>query len=120
MLASSSSFQRGSGAPLMYQSAPLSATNMPYGVELIQQEVVAVHDQHVSIAAGVTATLDGYVRWNGVRPRVTLIGILKRHWHARLIAVDDDIWDADRRALPDGAEIRVQPAVEADARDKRL
>ena len=98
-----------------------AAADALQGVELVQLAAVAVDDQRVAVAvAGVRLPLDGNLRRDRVRALVALVGVLERDARLRRrLAVDDDVGDADLRAVPEaGAEVGVDRAV-ADRGDQR-
>ena len=77
-------------------------------VHLVEQLVVGVEHEHVAVAGAVGAALDGRVGRDRVRPGVALVGVVERDRHLGLRAGNDHVRDADRAAVPVGAEVGVE------------
>ena len=89
-------------------------------VELVELLVVGVEHQHVSVAVvvGTAGALHRGVRRHGIRPGVALVAVVGEvDRHLRLRPRDRDVGDADARALPHGAEVRVQAGRGTHVRD---
>ena len=76
--------------------------------ELVEQEVVGVEDQHVAVAGRVGPALDGRVGRDGIGAGVALVGVVEGDGDLGLRGAHDDVGDAVRSAVPDGAEVGVQ------------
>src|SRR6185312_6476411 len=87
------------------------------GEELVQLAAIAIDDQHVPIAAGRGAPFDRRVGRHRVRPGVALVGVIEADRDAGLAARNDDERYAVRRAVIDGAEIRMHRLRRAYGRD---
>ena len=79
-------------------------------VDLVEQLMVGVEDQHVPVAAVEPAAgpLHGGIRRDRVRTGVALVGVVEVDGHLGLIAGHHHVRDADRGAAPHRAEVRVQ------------
>ncbi len=97
-----------------------SAALLPGGKQLVQLPVILVNDEDVPVSGGVCAALDRRVRRDRIGPRVTFVRVIERYGHFRLGAGDDDVRDPDRRAVPDGTEVRMETGIQADTGDQRV
>ena len=116
---------RSSAGSRSRRSRPPSPTPCaPQRVELVELAGVAVDDQRMPVAVVRMRgrALDRHVRRDRVRALVALVGVVERHARLRrLLAVHDDVGDADARAVVEAvAEVGVHAArrapIDADQR----
>src|SRR5438876_4934620 len=55
-------------------------------IQLVQDAVVMIHHQHVTIAAACRPAFDRHIGWQRVSGMIALIVVLKRHLHFGLCA----------------------------------
>ena len=81
--------------------------------------MIAIDDQHVTIATRIWPTLDGSIRRDRIRTRIAFIAVSREVDNdKRLRSRNDDVGNAVRRAIVDGAKVGVQSRVQADARNQ--
>src|SRR5688500_4657685 len=73
--------------------------------------VVTIDDDDVSVSRGIWTSLDGSVRWDGIRARIAFVVIVERHRHPSLIAGNHHIRDTERSAVPVGAKVGMETGV---------
>ena len=87
--------------------------------QLIKLPMIAIDDQHVTIATRIWPTLDGSIRRDRIRTRIAFIAVSREvDRDERLRSGNDDVRNAVRRAIVDGAEVCMQSRVQADARNQ--
>jgi hypothetical protein len=88
--------------------------------ELVEDPVIAIEDQHVSVAVRLGAALDRGVGGNGIRAGVAFVLVLKLDRDLRLLARHDDVRNAPGLAVERRAEVGVKLFRFADARDQGI
>ena len=88
--------------------------------QFVELPVVLIEHEHVPIALRLWAAFDMGILRNGIRPRITLVGIFKTHRYLWLITADDIIRNPSRLALPHDAKVLMQPRLRADGRNDQI
>src|SRR5438552_15461340 len=84
--------------------------------QFIKLPMIAIDDQHVTIPARIWPTLDGSIRRDRIRTRIAFIAVSREaDRDERLPCRNDDVWNAVRRAIVDGAKVWMQSRAQADA-----
>jgi hypothetical protein len=78
-----------------------------------------IDENNVAVTAALLASLDGYVRRNGVWPGVAFVVVVKVYGDELLVAGDDGVGDADRFVVVQaGAEVGMEMAIKANTFDE--